>query len=206
MAAMTSLVAWVARYVLPAEPGLRRWLRRAFPGCDVDDVVQETYCRIAGMTDFDRIDDPRRYVFQTARNVVLAELRRARVVRIEAAGSAADLEGVLAADELSPDRIVGGRWLLAHVDVLLAGLPERARTAIRLRKLDGLSQRQIAERLGVSEAVVENDLSRGLRALLAGLSDGERDELPVRPARTRPAGTGTGTGKVGHAPRPAIPR
>ncbi|RZM11113.1 MAG: sigma-70 family RNA polymerase sigma factor, partial [Sphingomonas sp.] len=92
---------------------MRGWLRRAFPGCDVDDVVQETYCRIAAIADLERIEDPRRYLFQTARNVVLAELRRARVVRIEAAGSAADMEAALAADELSPDRVVGGRWLLA---------------------------------------------------------------------------------------------
>ena len=42
MASSTVLVAWVARHVLPAEPSLRRWLRGAFPGCDVDDVVQET--------------------------------------------------------------------------------------------------------------------------------------------------------------------
>jgi RNA polymerase sigma-70 factor (ECF subfamily) len=183
MATSTILVAWVARYVLPAEPSLRQWLRRAFPGCDVDDVVQETYCRLAAVRDLDRIEEPRRYLFQTARNVVLAELRRQRVVRIDAAGSAADLEAALAADELSPDRVIGGRWLLARVDVLLAALPERARTAIRLRKLDGLSQRQIAERLGVTETVVENDLARGLRALLAGLTEGEREELPVRAQR-----------------------
>lgn len=183
MAAATILVAWVARHVLPAEPSLRRRLRGAFPGCDIDDVVQETYCRLAAVRDLDRIEDPRRYLFQTARNVVLAELRRARVVRIEAAGSAADMEAALAADELSPDRVVGGRWLLARVDALLAALPERARTAIRLRKLDGLSQREIAARMGVSETIVENDLSRGLRTLLAGLTEGERDELPTRMKR-----------------------
>ncbi|SFP57266.1 RNA polymerase sigma factor [Sphingomonas rubra] len=185
MGTSTVLVAWVARHVLPAEPALRRWLRGVFPGCDVDDVVQETYCRLAAVRDLDRIEDPRRYLFQTARNVVLVELRRQRVVRIEAAGSAADMEAALAADELSPDRVVGGRWLLERVDALLAALPERARTAIRLRKLDGLSQRQIAERLGVTETVVENDLSRGLRALLAGLSEGERAELPMRPRAGR---------------------
>ena len=183
MAVSTILVAWVARHVLPAEPALRGWLRRAFPGCDVDDVVQETYCRLAAVADLERIEDPRRYLFQTARNVVLAELRRQRVVRIEAAGSAADLEAALAADELSPDRVVGGRWLLGRVDALLAALPERARTAIRLRKLDGLSQRQIAERLGITETMVENDLARGLRTLLAGLTEGEREELPARPRR-----------------------
>lgn len=177
--------AWVARHILPHEPALRRWLRGAFPGHEVDDLVQESYCRIAALHDYDRIADPRRYLFQTARNVVLADVRRARVVRIDAIGSAADLDAVMGseADQLSPDRVVGGRWLLTRVETLLAALPDRARSAIRLRKIEGLSQREIAARLGVSETIVENDLSRGLRAVLAGLSEGERDELPLKRSR-----------------------
>lgn len=178
-------VAWVARNVLPHEPALHRWLRSAFPAHDVDDVVQESYCRLAAVRDLSAIADPRRYLFQTARNVVLADLRRARVVRIDALGSAADMETMLSIepDELSADRVVGARWLLAHVDALIGALPERVRTAIRLRKIDGLSQREIAARLGVTEAIVENDVARGLRAVLAGLSEGERDELPTRRGR-----------------------
>lgn len=66
------LVAWVGRHILPHERQLRAWLRAAFPAADVDDVVQETYCRISGLDRFDHIEDPRRYVFRTARNVVLS--------------------------------------------------------------------------------------------------------------------------------------
>ena len=170
--------AWVAQHILPHEPALRSWVRRAFPGQDVDDVIQESYARIAAIDMFDRIEEPRRYLFQTARNVALAALRRARIVRIDAIGSAADLDAMLdGADQPSVERIVHGRWLLARVDRLLARLPERARAVIRLRKLDGLSQREIAARLGVSETIVENDLARGLRALLAELGDEDRAEL-----------------------------
>lgn len=182
---MSGQATWVGRHILPHEPALRRWLRGAFPGHDVDDVVQESYCRIAAVTDLDRIDDPRRYLFQTARNVVLAELRRARVVRIDAVGSAIDLDAMLERerDDLSPERIVGSRWLLARVEALLSALPARAQTAVRLRKIEGLSQRAIAARLGVTETIVENDLARGLRAVLAGLSEGERNDLPIKRGR-----------------------
>ena len=91
----TELVTWVARQILLREPALRRWLRSGFPGIDVDDVVQESYCRLAALTDFRRVEDPRRNLFQTARNVVLTELRRARGVRIDAVGTSADLEVAL---------------------------------------------------------------------------------------------------------------
>ncbi|TXC72115.1 sigma-70 family RNA polymerase sigma factor [Sphingomonas ginsenosidivorax] len=183
----TELVTWVARQILPHEPALRRWLRTAFPGVDVDDVVQESYCRLAALPDFRRVDDPRRYLFQTARNVVLTELRRARVVRIDAVGSSADLEHALAADDLSPERIVAGRGLLSKVEQLLADLPERSRTIFHLRKVEGMSQRDIAGRLGVTETIVENDLARGLRVILNGLSADDRADLSSRSVRSRNA-------------------
>ncbi|RKE54345.1 MULTISPECIES: sigma-70 family RNA polymerase sigma factor [unclassified Sphingomonas] len=183
----TELVNWVARQILPHEPELRRWLRAGFPGVDVDDVVQEAYCRLAALADFKRVEDPRRYLFQTARNVVLTELRRARVVRIEAVGTIADLELALAADHLSPERIVAGRGLLAKVEHLLAALPERSRTIFRMRKVEGLSQRHIAEELGVTEMIVENDLARGLKIILSGLSTDDRADLPSRNERNRNA-------------------
>ena len=183
----TELVTWVARQILPHEPALRRWLRTGFPGVDVDDVVQVSYCRLAALPDFRRVEDPRRYLFQTARNVVLAELRRARVVRIDAVGTSADLEVALAADHLSPERIVAGRGLLARVEHLLADLPERSRTIFRLRKVEGLSQRDIACTLGITETIVENDLARGLKTILNGLSAEDRADLPARTVRSRHA-------------------
>ena len=183
----TELVTWVARQILPHEPALRRWLRTGFPGVDVDDVVQESYCRLAALADFRRVEDPRRYLFQTARNVVLADLRRARVVRIDAVGTSADLEGALAADHLSPERIVAGRGLLSRVEHLLADLPERSRTIFRMRKVEGLSQRDIACTLGITETIVENDLARGLKTILNGLSAEDRADLPARTVRSRHA-------------------
>lgn len=178
--ANTPLLLWIAQEVLPHEPALRRWLRGTFPQHQADDVIQESYCRLAELDGFAHITDPRGYLFQTARNVVLADIRRARVVRIEAAGSLADIAPALIADELDPERIVAGRGLLGHVEALIGALPDRARAILRLRKLDGLSQREIAERMGVTETIVENDLARGLRTVLAGLSEDERAELPTR--------------------------
>ncbi|HCB76843.1 MAG TPA: sigma-70 family RNA polymerase sigma factor [Sphingomonas bacterium] len=168
--------AWVARHILPHEAALRAWLRGAFPGCDTDDLVQESYCRIASVTDLAAIDDPRRYLFQTARNLALSDVRRAKIVRIEAVGSTADLEDALA-DDRSPERITAGRALLARVEALMDRLPERARRIVWLRRIEGLSQREIAAKLGVTETVVENDVARSLRIVMAGLSEDDRAAL-----------------------------
>ncbi len=58
----------------------------------------------------------------------------------------------------------------------LADLPERQRDAVALRHLEGFSNPEIAERLEISVEAVESLLSRGKRALKAGL-EGQKEAL-----------------------------
>jgi RNA polymerase sigma-70 factor (ECF subfamily) len=62
------------------------------------------------------------------------------------------------------------RHELARVQAALADLPERARRIFIMRRIDGLSQKEIAGELGISESVVENEASRSLRAILKVLT------------------------------------
>lgn len=174
------VVAWIGREILPHEADLRAWLRRAFATAgDVDDIVQETYCRLAGLAHVDHIGEPRAYLFQAARSVALEQLRRARVVRIDTVTEIDALNVEL--DEPSPERIAGGRRELERVRRLIAALPDRCRRIFEMRKIEGLPQREIARRMGVTENVVENESVRGLRAILAALAEGETEQpTPVR--------------------------
>ena len=183
------IVAWLGREILPHEADVRAWLKRSLPtGGDVDDIIQETYCRLAGLASIDHIDTPRAYFFQAARSIVLEQLRRARVVRIE---TVTEIEALsIEWDEPSPERIAGGRRELARVQRLIAALPDRCRRIFEMRKIEGLPQREIARRMGVSENIVENESVRGLRAILAALAEGERSETasvkrPSQNDRTR---------------------
>jgi RNA polymerase sigma-70 factor (ECF subfamily) len=47
----------------------------------------------------------------------------------------------------------------------LDGLSDNCRAVIWLRRVEGLTQREAAERLGMREGTLESHLSRGLRAL-----------------------------------------
>ncbi|WP_245824878.1 RNA polymerase sigma factor [Sphingomonas azotifigens] len=183
------LVAWVGRHILPHERQLRVWLRAAFPAVDVDDVVQETYCRISGLDQFEHIDDPRRYFFRAARNVVLEQIRRERVVSIGAASGLAELDNAPDPGQ-SPEEIVAGRHLIARIERLIDALPDRARQVFRLRKIEGVAQRDIALRLRIPETAVENDVARGLLRILDQLTEEEKAELPIRRRAARSAGQG----------------
>jgi RNA polymerase sigma-70 factor (ECF subfamily) len=99
------------------------------------------------------------------------------VVKIEAVAEI-DLLGVMD-DAPSPERIVGARGELKRVLDVIAALPQAYRRPVELRRIHGLSQKETASHLGVSEKVVENNSLRGLRLVLQALT--QEDNEAARP-------------------------
>lgn len=159
---------WFLACVLPHEPALRAWLsskRRL--GIDVDDIIQETYTALTARETVDDIEHPRAYVFKTAHALVVRHVRRSRIVSIQAKE---DLEW--SDDSPSPEQVVIDRDVLRRVSDAISAMPGQARTAFVLRRVHGLSQREIASRMRVSENTVEKHIGRGLRFLLDWVRDG----------------------------------
>jgi len=120
------------------------------------------------------------WLFKIAHNVCLSRRRSTwRRGRIE---SAADFEVV---EELTPAPSRRADELMGLQDVL-EGMPENQRRAILLREWQGLSYREIADELDVSQAAVETLIFRARRALAAGL------EQPPEPKRRLARGAGFG--------------
>lgn len=154
---------WFTREVLPHEADVRRWLGRrvrGLEGCDVDEIIQEAYARIWTLAPED-IQNPRAYLFVVARHIVGQILRRSRVVAIDLV---ADLETLNIVDEgLDAYRILSGKEELDRLYAILDEMPERCSQAFRLKKFEHLSQREIADRMGIAESTVEKHLSKALR-------------------------------------------
>lgn len=156
------IAAWVASEVMPHEPRIRAWLsRRVIAREDVDDIIQEAYCRLAGLTAVDHIDIGHAYFFSIARNLLTRRLKRLQVVSLE---TIAEIESYQDEAPL-PDQVAGGRIVLAWVVTFMTQLPERCRQIVHLRKIEGWSQRQIAEHLNISEKVVEKQVWLGVKAI-----------------------------------------
>jgi RNA polymerase sigma factor (sigma-70 family) len=103
------------------------------------------------------------WLFKIAHNVCLSRRRSSwRRGRIE---SPADFELV---EELTPAPVRRADELIGLQDVL-EQLPESQRRAILLREWQGLSYREIAEELDLSQAAVETLIFRARRALASGL-------------------------------------
>jgi RNA polymerase sigma-70 factor (ECF subfamily) len=175
---------WLARHILPYEPILRSRLRRMFiHGMEVDDVIQEMYARIVSQPSLEAIKYPRQYAFQTATGIVIDHLRRSRVISINAAGSLDQFE--ISAPEASPEQQLEFREEIAAVAQLLALLPERTREVLIMRRVEGLSQQETAQRLGISIKTVEKHMSQGVAALMALFGrGGKTGPYPSTPKRS----------------------
>lgn len=167
------IMQWVAQEVLVHEPSLRSWLRRAVGPDDVEDIIQESYCRISNLREISHIKNGRAYFFTTAKMIILERIRRSRVVSIE---TVAELDKLQVYDETgTPEEIIVTKNYLNSVKLLIEDLPERCRKVFKMRKIEGLSQREVATQLGLAEHTVENDVAKGLNLILKAIADGERE-------------------------------
>jgi RNA polymerase sigma-70 factor (ECF subfamily) len=156
---------------------------------DVDELLQETYEHLlaAGAApEREEVRSIRAFALTVARNVALSWLRHRQVVPIELV---ADLETLATLDDRDQvEEIVNSHQELALLTRAVARLPERCRQVFTLRKVYGLSQKEIAASLSISENTVEQHLAKGVRlctAALAGSPLAQRDVSPLDKARRR---------------------
>lgn len=155
---------WFAEQVHVHEGQLKAYLRGSFPGMpEVDDVVQESYLRIWKTRAVQPIHSARGFLFQVARRLAIDLIRRRKNSRTIAVCDLAALpvldHGPSASDAACHREQL---WLLAQA---IHALPARCRQVMILRKIEGLSQKEIAVRLGISEGTVQVHIGRGLRHL-----------------------------------------
>jgi RNA polymerase sigma factor (sigma-70 family) len=159
---------WFVGNVLPLEASLMRFLRRNWrEESDMLDLRQDIYVRIYESAARGLPELVKPFVFATARNLLIDRARHAKIVLIETIADLDTLE--LWVDELSPERHASGRMELRQLQQALEHLPPRCRLVVELRKIEGLSQREVAARLGITEDTVERQVANGMRALADAL-------------------------------------
>lgn len=162
------LSAWFVEQVLPLEGVLERYLRRNWRDAgEIADLRQEVYARVYDGCAQRRPESAQAFVLSTARNLLIDRARRAQIVSIETFADMDTLAPTI--DELSPERHLSARSELRLLQLALNLLPARCREVVELRKIEGLSQREVASRMGITEDTVERQVSKGVRALALAL-------------------------------------
>ena len=183
------LKSWFCEQILPFEAALTRFIRRNWRNeSDISELRQEIYVLIYERAQQQLPAHGKAYLFATARNHLINRARREQIVSFE---TVADLEGsTVLVDTVTPDQQLSGRQELKRLQIGLNRLPPRCREVVVLRKIEGLSQKQVAERMGVGVHSVERQMVRGMRALvdfvLGGHKPHKRRVRSDAAARVRP--------------------
>ena len=146
---------------------LLRFLRARGAGESAEDLLQEMWIKAsAGASG--PIAEPLAYLYRAANNLMLdkrrAELRAQRRDRDWQELGGGEASGISEAP--SGERVLIAREQLAEAEAALKALGERTDFVFRRFRVEGASQRAIADELGISLSAVEKHLQKAYRALI----------------------------------------
>ena len=127
---------------------------------DIEDIVQETFVRAIGASRRTQMRHPRAYMLRIATNLALKHVSRADqrlTCHIEDISS---VEVYLKTATLESQVEESERFFAFCRAV--RKLPIQCRRAFLLRKVYGLTQKEISEYLGISQSTVEKHVAKGM--------------------------------------------
>ncbi|MEN9404573.1 MAG: hypothetical protein RL091_3276 [Verrucomicrobiota bacterium] len=167
------LARWFAEEIQPHDHALRGWLRNQFRELrDHDDLIQECYLRVCRVFSEKPIRCGRAYVFAISRNLAL---NRLRAQRERYALGEPDLDTVYDEKADIRSRVVHDQDL-ALLHEALAVLPAKGRELFMLRRLHGVSQKDLAQRFGITEKTVEAHLFTAMKRVVAFFESREKQQ------------------------------
>ena len=148
----------------------------------LDNIVAEAMARAFATEDFGRVTSGRGWLFRVARNLVIDEARRARIVGFEQLVEIDLIEEIGAAEAR-----LEARDALRRLEAIVETLPIQARRAFILRRVHDKSVRDIAEEMGLSVFTVDKHIARATAMVMRALAEfGDLDSAPPE-ARGRQA-------------------
>ena len=121
---------------------------------EAEDAVQELYLKLwSGRDALDGIRSPKGYCLTVLRNLCLDRIRRSRKTQTSAELPEPEWPG-------RQDEAVDEKERLAKVLAAIKSLPERQRTVLTLRTLEGLSYEEITQRTGIPNLTLRVLLSQ----------------------------------------------
>jgi RNA polymerase sigma-70 factor (ECF subfamily) len=148
---------------LENEVALKRYLRRFIRSREgADDLAQEAFVRAFAAEPGRVIESPKAFLFKVAKNLALNELARQSSAAFAPLGDLEGQEVLEDSNQVAADDVVDSRERIRLLARAIAALPPQCAKVFLLRKMQGLSQKEIAVRLNISVRTVENHVATGL--------------------------------------------
>jgi RNA polymerase sigma-70 factor (ECF subfamily) len=171
---------------LANEIALKRYLGRFIKSREAaDDLAQEAFLRAFAAEGARVIESPKAFLFKVAKNLALNELTRLSTATAEPLGDFEGQEVLEDSSQAAVDDVVDSRERIRLLARAIAALPPQCAKVFILRKMQGLSQKEIAARLNISVRTVENHVATGLSRCRAYMREhgGAENESLAMPER-----------------------
>ncbi|MGB3432953.1 RNA polymerase sigma factor [Achromobacter sp.] len=155
---------WLAKYATM----FRDWTRRSESPQEAEDALQEAALGMLKRQGA-ALADPCAYLYQASRNNLVSNLRKLGQRAGVPLHDLAEHEHPQSADVTVE---LDGIQLAHAIDAALRQLPEKCRQAYIWHRIDGLTQTEVAARLGLSLNTVERYIMRAMRHLRDVLQNG----------------------------------
>lgn len=175
---------------LANEGALKRYLGRFIKSREAaDDLAQEAFIRAFAAEGARVIESPKAFLFKVAKNLALNELARQSANLVEPLGDFEGQEVLEDSSQAAVDDVVDSRERIRLLARAIAALPPQCAKVFILRKMQGLSQKEIAVRLNISVRTVENHVATGLSRCRAYMREhgGPAGEAPTVFAKAKKA-------------------
>jgi RNA polymerase sigma-70 factor (ECF subfamily) len=149
---------------------LETWTRRLGSRHDAEDVAHDAVVRIL-QANPTTIQNLRAYLHQTARNLSTDAYRRNAIhefVPFETVEERMTSDGDL-------DAAIRTAEIVAAIELALTELPLRYQQVFIWQRIGGLTQAEIADRLGVSKKMIQKYMARAVRHLRARMAAFDSD-------------------------------
>ena len=129
---------------------------------DVDDVCQETFLRTFKSSLENDVQKPKSFMFRVAKNLIVSDFRKASTQLNEYLEDIDLVDGQLDLDNLENDALAQEK--LGIMCEAIAGLPNKCRQVVVMRKVYGMSTKDIAKRMDIAPSSVSNYITKGMCA------------------------------------------
>ncbi|MEM9764591.1 MAG: sigma-70 family RNA polymerase sigma factor [Pseudomonadota bacterium] len=162
---MNSDAASMLELFIECKSELTRFLRKRLGSWNAaSDVAHDVFLKLHDFESPADLQNRRAYLFRMAANLakdrLRVEQRRREILATESDGLVPRI------DEITPERQALARAELEEMRAEIARLPHRRRRVFALYRFEGMSQKEIAETLGIGITTVQHDLKKAMDALV----------------------------------------
>ncbi len=156
---------------------LRGYLTRILGNtAEAQDIAHDAYLRVFPKIEDASATNPEALLYTTAKRLAFNRLKRRRIAPF--INGPADLDQAASKTPGVVQQVVARQdW--EHLETAIASLPAGCRQVLLLRKIELLSHKDIAARLGIAVSTVEKQHARALRLLRVELQKTSDQQVPI---------------------------